>query len=180
MVMVLVAVAVLAAVVAAAGAWSHRPAVEQPPVVSHSVSRSTEPTKSAQVVVSVIGKVAHPGLLTLPDGSRVADALRAAGGAVQDADLGGLNLARKLSDGEQVAVGVPAPVQAQDRPPDKVDLNTATAAQLQEIPGVGPTTAQRILQWRTKNGRFESVDQLREIDGIGDTKFARLKDLVRT
>ncbi|WP_273938515.1 ComEA family DNA-binding protein [Kutzneria chonburiensis] len=132
------------------------------------------------LVVSVVGKVARPGLVTVPDGSRVADALRAAGGSLPDADLSQLNLARKLSDGEQVAVGVPQPQAVPGQPPGKVNLNTATETELETLPGVGPSMAQRILQWRTKNGRFQSVDQLREVDGIGATRFDHLKDLVQT
>jgi len=183
--LILIVVAVVAAVVVAAGLWWRRPVIEQPPAVSPPVASSSavhgdKPGEPEPIVVNVVGKVVHPGLVTLRDGARVADAVRAAGGPTQDADLTTVNLARKLSDGEQVAVGVPAAAESPDRPLGKVDLNTATAEQLQELPGVGPTTAKRILQWRTKHGRFASVDQLREVDGIGTSKFGRLKDLVRT
>jgi competence protein ComEA len=143
---------------------------------------------SGQIVVSVVGKVARPGLVSLPEGSRVADAVQAAGGAEPGTDVAGLNLARRLSDGEQIAVGVPAAVPPAapgsadapaSAPTDKVDLNTATVAQLDTLPGVGPVTAQRIVEWRTQHGRFTRVDQLREVDGIGDSRFDRLKGLVR-
>lgn len=134
----------------------------------------------APIVVSVVGRVVRPGLVSLPGGARVDDALRAAGGPQPGVDLASLNLARKLTDGEQVAVGVPAAEPAPTAPgvPDKVDLNSATLAQLDTLPGVGSVTAQRILAWRTQHGHFARVDQLRDIDGIGPARFAQLKNLV--
>jgi competence protein ComEA len=181
-------VAVLAALAAALGMWLNHPVVEQPPVlpvsasptVAHSAGTSRPGQPSGKIVVSVVGKVAKPGLVTLADGARVDDALRAAGGPVGDADLSQLNLARKLSDGEQVAVGVPPPPEQLGQPPGKVDLNTASTTELQTLPGIGPAMAQRILQWRAAHGRFQSVDELRQVDGIGAGRFERLKDLVRT
>jgi competence protein ComEA len=158
---------------------------EAPPVLP--VAAATESAAPAtSIVVSVVGKVVTPGLVTLAEGARVADALRLAGGPVAGADLTGLNLARKLADGEQIYVGVPAPPGLEPGAgpagpsgiPDKVDLNTATLAALDTLPGVGPVTAQRILDWRATNGRFDSVEQLREIDGIGPSRFAKLKDQV--
>jgi competence protein ComEA len=141
---------------------------------------------SAQpVVVHVAGRVASPGVYTLPAGSRVADALAAAGGAAAGVDLSALNLARVLVDGEQIAVGIPG---AADGPPvaaggsataAPIDLNRATAELLDALPGVGPVLAQNILAWRAEHGRFESVDQLREVSGIGEAKYAQLKDRVR-
>ena len=144
-------------------------------------------------MVSVSGKVRRPGLVEVPAGSRVADVLDAAGGALPGTDLAGLNLARRVVDGEQVAVAVPpapdaaaAPLGAAPAagaagpaaPVGKVDLNSATVAQLDVLPGVGPVTAQRILEWRTRNGRFARVEQLREVDGIGERRFAQLRELV--
>jgi competence protein ComEA len=134
-------------------------------------------------VVSVVGRVVRPGLVTLPDGARVADALQAAGGPAPGVDVSGLNIARRLTDGEQIYVGVPAPPEALPGPasggtPEKVDLNTASVAQLDTLPGVGAVTAQRIVDWRSQHGRFTKVEQLREIDGIGPAKYGQLKDLV--
>jgi competence protein ComEA len=194
----LVLVAAVAAVVAAVGVWSGRPRPEPMPALpAVSLAEPTtsgapaEPSAPAELVVSVSGKVARPGLLRLPDGARVADALEAAGGALPGTDLSTLNLARRLADGEQVAVGVtPAPEEAaaptggapgtagSTAAGGKVDLNRATLEQLDALPGVGPVTAQRILDWRSTHGRFARVDQLREVDGIGERRFAQLKDLV--
>jgi competence protein ComEA len=187
-VLALAGAVLIAALAAALGMWLSRPVLEQPPhlpapatpTAAHSAGAGRPGPSPGPLVISVVGKVARPGLVTVPDGSRVADALRAAGGPLPDADLTQLNLARKLSDGEQVAVGVPQPQAAPGQPPGKVNLNTATETDLETLPGVGPAMAQRILQWRTKNGRFQSVDQLREVDGIGATRFDHLKDLVQT
>jgi competence protein ComEA len=163
------------------------PAVESPPapVAQPRPAKPASPT----IVISVRGKVAHPGLVTLPQGARVADALKACGGLRRGIDPGPLNLARKLTDGEQIYVAVPIPNGATDPasstsdPADpaaqpKIDLNTATEAQLDTLPGVGEVTAQRIVQWREQHGHFATVDQLQQVPGIGDAKLASLRDLV--
>jgi competence protein ComEA len=141
--------------------------------------------------VAVAGKVARPGLVRVPVGARVADVLEAAGGALPGADLAGVNLARKVSDGEQVAVGVPAAADAAAPTAPAtaeaggaaagtpLDLNAAGVGELDALPGVGPVTAQRIVDWRSRNGRFASVDQLREVEGIGERRLAQLRELVR-
>ncbi|MCE3552230.1 helix-hairpin-helix domain-containing protein [Pseudonocardia sp. RS11V-5] len=199
----LVLVAAVAAVVAAVGVWSARPRAEQvPPLPAVSLNTAVEPSATSaapptsapvELVVSVSGKVRRPGLVRVPDGSRVADVLDAAGGALPGTDLAGLNLARRVADGEQVAVGVPAAADGGGAPAGpapaggdtggaapagKVDLNRATVEQLDALPGVGPVTAQRILDWRTRNGRFARVDQLREVEGIGERRFTQLRELV--
>jgi competence protein ComEA len=138
------------------------------------------------VIVDVAGRVRRPGIVTLPLGSRVVDAIRAAGGARESVDLTSLNLARELVDGEQLLVGlapppaVPTPggVPGTAGPVGLVNLNTATMAELDTLPGVGPVTAQAILDWRAANGSFTSVDELLEVDGIGDATLADLRDLV--
>ncbi len=135
----------------------------------------------------MVGRVARPGLIRLPDGTRVADALAAVGGALPGTDLMGLNIARRLSDGEQLLVGVgPPPEQPAGSVASgasgasrTVDLNAATLEQLEGLPDVGKVTAQRILDWRAAHGRFTSVEQLREISGIGQARLAHLKGLVR-
>jgi competence protein ComEA len=124
----------------------------------------------------------------LPAGARVDDAVQAAGGALSGARLDRLNLAAKLVDGQQVAVGVAPALDAGGGPPATaggsaspgapVDLNTGTLEQLQTLPGVGPVLAQHILDWRAQHGRFASVEQLNDVTGIGDVKFAALKSLV--
>jgi competence protein ComEA len=140
-----------------------------------------------RVVVDVVGKVRRPGVYRLPDGSRVDDALEAAGGALPGVDLSRLNLARKLADGEQVAVGVAGAAEAAGPPrtgavsgaaSGPIDLNTATVQQLDTLPGVGPVLAQRIVDWRTQHGRFDSVDQLQEVTGIGPSRLADIRSLV--
>ena len=148
------------------------------------------------VVVHVVGEVRRPGVLRLPVGSRVSDAVGAAGGATKGADLARVNLARVLVDGEQVRVAAPgeplepAGVGGTAGTPGTsgtagsgpgggpVSLNTADLAALDTLPGVGPVLAQRILDWRTAHGRFTSVDELGEVSGIGEKLLAQLSPLV--
>jgi competence protein ComEA len=161
------------------------------------------PGPSAPVVVSVVGLVHKPGLVTLAPGARIADALDAAGGALDGADVLGLNMARRITDGEQIVVGIgappgqpaemgssvvsetaapakgPAPGKTDASAPGLVDLNTATVEDLDALPGVGPVTAAAILAWRDANGRFTSVDQLGDVDGIGPARLDKLRALVR-
>jgi len=156
------------------------------------------------IVVDVSGKVRSPGLQRLPAGSRVADALRAAGGVRPGTNTDGLNRARLLVDGEQIVVGAPTPAMgsatgsgtggmgpgstgpvgtggsaAGAAPSAPVALSTATVDQLDSLPGVGPVLAQHIIDYRTQHGGFRSVDELREVNGIGDRRFADLRNLVR-
>lgn len=156
-----------------------------------SAGGSTSASASAGVVVDVAGKVRRPGIVRLAVGARVVDALTAAGGALPGVDLTPLNLARRLVDGEQVLVGVAAASAAAPGggtagtaagaggAGGQLDLNAATVEQLEALPGVGPVLAQRIADWRTEHGRFSTVDELREVSGIGAKKFADLKDRVR-
>ena len=140
---------------------------------------------SDQVAVHVAGRVRHPGLVRLPAGSRVQDAITAAGGVTSGADLDAINLARKLTDGEQVRV--PGPGDPAPPPPDAaagpatpsapLDLNTATVEQLDTLPGVGEVTAGRIVAYRSAHP-FTTVDELLEVPGIGQRRFDQLKDLV--
>jgi competence protein ComEA len=159
------------------------------PVVSGSLAgrpgSSAPPSAQPDLVVHVVGEVRRPGLVRLPPGSRVADAIEAAGGLRKGGSSGGLNLARLLVDGEQVDVAHDAatapPVASGSRggaTAGPVNLNTATVDDLDTLPGVGPVMAGRIVDWRTQHGRFASVDQLREVSGIGDRTFERLAPLV--
>ncbi|OCC10451.1 ComE operon protein 1 [Streptomyces sp. PTY087I2] len=155
------------------------------------------PSGSGQIVVDVSGKVRRPGVRRLPAGSRVEDALEAAGGVRAGTDLTGINRARVLVDGEQVAVGLvpdlpvtgatggggagpgPAGAPGGAGPSALLSLNTATAEQLETLPGVGPVLAQHMIDYRTENNGFRSVDELRQVNGIGDRRFADLQPLVR-
>lgn len=135
----------------------------------------------ADLVVDVAGKVRRPGIVELPPGSRVVDALEAAGGPRAGVALTSLNLARPLVDGEQILVGVPAPqavgaaaAPGTGTPGPLVNLNTADLTTLETLPGVGPVTAQAILDWRTEHGGFTAVEELLEVDGIGDATLADL------
>ena len=146
----------------------------------------TDPATAGSVTVDVAGKVRRPGIAVLDSGSRVVDALKAAGGARSGVDLSGLNLARVLVDGEQILVGEPAPVGlAASAVPSAgapggplVNLNTASQGELEALPEIGPVTAQAILAWRTEHGGFTSVDELLEVDGIGDATLGQLAPYV--
>jgi len=185
----LVAVAVVAAVVATGLYLRARPQpVPAPARVAAGHSLLTpSPTPVAEVVVDVAGKVRRPGIVTLPAGSRVVDALQAAGGPRRGVDLSALNLARPLVDGEQVLVGVPQPsgvaAPAASAPgaaatTRMVNLNTATEPELESLPGVGPVTAGAILKWRSEHGPFTAVDQLLDVSGIGDATLAEIAPFV--
>lgn len=133
-----------------------------------------------EVVIDVAGAVVHPGVVTLPAGSRVFEALKAAGGVKRGIDVTSLNLARIVVDGEQILVGRNAPVAGSSRASASVvSLNQATEEDLDALPGVGPVTAKSILAWRQQHGSFTKVEELQEIDGIGPKTFAKLKSLVR-
>jgi competence protein ComEA len=148
-----------------------------------------EEAQAREVVVHVAGAVAQPGLYTLPEGSRVDDAVARAGGAGPKAALELLNLAAPVADGQQVIVplrgadaGTAAPgagaTQEGTAPAGKVSLNSATLEQLDELPGVGPVTAQQILDYREANGAFRSVDELDAVPGIGPARLEQLRPLV--
>ncbi|CAB4965685.1 MAG: ComEA family DNA-binding protein [Actinobacteria bacterium] len=132
------------------------------------------------VVVHVLGAVRKPGLLRLPAGARVDDAIKAAGGVKTPKALASVNLARALVDGEQILVsagGAPTGGQGAGSNPG-VGLNSASASEFEALPGVGPVLAQRILDWRTTNGSFRSIDELGEVSGIGDSILEQLRPLV--
>lgn len=175
---------------------------------SSSATASTPPTSAAQLIkVHVLGAVKHPGVVTLAVGSRVQDALDRAGGVTKAAHLGDLNLAQPIADGQQIFVArdggrsevrdpVTVPAGGGGSPGSDpstggsaaatsgsasgapVNLNTATVDQLDQLPGVGPVTAQKIVDWRTQHGRFDSTEELQEVDGIGPKTYADLASMV--
>ncbi|HST84782.1 MAG TPA: helix-hairpin-helix domain-containing protein [Kineosporiaceae bacterium] len=157
-------------------------------------------TAAGPLRVYVVGQVRRPGVVSLAAGARVEDAVQAVGGATTKADLAVMNLARKVIDGERIVVprpgekvptadpvadpgsagsGATSAAGGQAAPGAPVDLNTATVAELDALPGVGPVIAGRIVAWRQENGRFASVDDLAEVQGIGEATLAKLRPLVR-
>jgi competence protein ComEA len=156
--------------------------------------RSATPTASkpvSKIVVHVLGAVRYPGLVRLPDNSRVQDAIDAAGGLTNRADPSELNLAQLLGDGQQVVIGTRTDPtgEVRDQPGSgrgsgagttgALDLNHANQPQLEELPGVGPVTAQAILTWRQQHGRFSRIEELQEVDGIGPKTYAEITPHVR-
>lgn len=184
---IVLASVVLAVLVLAGHRLASSGAASAPEIVAPVEPVASAPTRSA-VVVHVAGAVRRPGLFRLPEGARVADAVARAGGATRRADLAGLNLAAPLVDGTQVLV--PRRVVAAEgepsaalEPPElgagrKVSLSSATIEELDELPGVGPITAQKIVDYRAEHGPFRSVDDLDAVPGIGPTRIEQLRDLV--
>ena len=193
-------VAVVAALLVAGWSWVSRPEVSPAPtsgavvqspaaavdaVPTLSAAGTGQPTGSAgpDIVVAVVGQVVSPGLVTLPAGSRVADALAAAGGLLTEADPAAVNAAAVLADGQQVAVGVPgvggaAAGSGEAGGGGLVDLNTAAVPDLDALPGIGPVLAQRIVDHRSEHGPFASVEQLDDVSGIGPSLYAQIAPLV--
>ncbi|WP_431838722.1 ComEA family DNA-binding protein [Cellulomonas sp. Y8] len=174
--------------------------VEEPAVTAPATAAAEEaaPAEEATVWLHVVGQVASPGVVALPAGSRVADAVAAAGGALPDADLAGLNLAAVVQDGAQIRVPAPGEEPGADvggadgvagasgagatgagASGGVVDVNSAGSAELQGLPGIGPVLADRIVAWREANGPFESVDALLDVSGIGPAVLGQIRDLVR-
>ncbi|MEU4475411.1 helix-hairpin-helix domain-containing protein [Micromonospora sp. NPDC023888] len=186
----LAVVAVVVVLAAAGWAWRSRPQSEPVAPLGSEAAAATpagnpSASGSGELVVAVAGKVRKPGLVRLPAGSRLADAVQAAGGPLPGVDVALLNPARKVTDGELIVVGVtPPPVPGGPATggaapaAGPLNLNTATLAQLDALPGVGPVLAQRILDHRDQHGGFKAVGDLRQVDGIGDARYEQLKDLV--
>lgn len=164
------------------------PVAAAEPAATASVTLPPSPTPSpARILVHVLGAVNRPGVVSLPEGARVQDAIVAAGGLTLQADPAELNLAAIVVDGSQLVIGDTGSPRGEVRAAGTtggsgaavVTLNTATQAELEMLPGVGPVTASRIIAWREQHGRFTSVEELQEVDGIGPKTYAQLVDHVR-
>src|SRR4051812_46799339 len=189
----LAAGAAAAVLLALLSAWylarSRPSAGAAPPPAAAAISVRDDADDGGRVTVDVAGAVNKPGVYRLSSSQRVEDALRRAGGATRRADLSQINRAAKLEDGRQILVPVRAPKAAAAKsgaaaastaaPDQPVNLNTATLEQLDTLDGVGPATAQKILDYRTEHGGFGSVDELDQIPGIGEKRLAALRDHVR-
>lgn len=179
-----VAVALLA-LLALAGKRLAATGTAQAPAPARLAPVAAAPQPASRLVVHVVGAVRRPGLYRLSEGARVADAVARAGGPGRRADLGALNLAAPLADGAQVLVPLraaagapPASAQGTTPPGARISLSTATVEQLDELPGVGPVTAQKIVDHRARHGPFGSVDELDEIPGIGPARIEQVRELV--
>lgn len=153
----------------------------QPVVVNDSVAPSTE------IFVHVVGEVKTPGVYTLPANARVIDAINIAGGATDEANLTSINLARILFDGEQVFIANKSEAsanspssssQSEAAQTGRVSINLGSLAQLDTLPGIGPAIASRIIEYREQNGPFRQLTDLKEVSGIGDAVFNKIKDLI--
>lgn len=158
------------------------------PAAAAASSGPAHPQPSGVIVVDVAGKVHRPGLYRLPSGSRVDDALQAAGGLMPGVNEAAVNRAARISDGQQIVVGQAAAVPVAGGSAGggssgggvagPININNASLTELQQLPGVGPVLAQHILDWRTEHGAFASIDQLQSVSGIGPAKFAAMRALV--
>lgn len=140
--------------------------------------------EQSKLIINVAGKVKSPGVYQLPPGSRVIDAIEAAGNHLKGVDISDINLARLLVDGEQILVGgnrlqSSKSVARKITVDNPLDINRATLAQLDTLPGIGPVTAQRIIDYRNKVGRINALDELKKISGLGGAKFEEIKSLLR-
>jgi competence protein ComEA len=159
-----------------------RPQAE--PVVIQEIAPAITESATARLIINVAGKVKNPGVYQLPQGSRVVDAIEAAGKQLKGVDISDINLARILVDGEQILVGGSRVASGKAAPKkitadNPLDINRASIAQLDTLPGIGPVTAQRIIDYRTKVGRINTVDELKKISGLGGAKFEEIKNLLR-
>ena len=176
--------------------WGHGDAAGSPVRFDRSPAAPGAPSgepggttaRKAVVFVHVAGAVRRPGLVRVPSGARAAAAVDRAGGATRRADLAGVNLAARVEDGQQVIVPVRVGAPGGDAGPDgepgspgvpKLSLGTATVDQLDELDGIGPTLAERIVEYRTENGGFRSIEELREVEGIGEKRFESLREAVQ-
>jgi len=159
-----------------------RPQVDS--IAIKEVTPMVTPVAPADLIINVAGKVRNPGVYQLPPGSRVIDAIKAAGDQLKGVDISDVNLARTLVDGEQILVGSVKyssgkMIIKKISPDNPLDINRATLAQLDTLPGIGPVTAGRIIDYRIKVGRINNLDELKKISGLGGSKFEEIKALLR-
>ena len=175
----LAVIAVLAVGVLAGGFFLLRPA-SRPRGELHVVEEEAA-AEPRILTVHVAGAVARPGVVRLQEGARVLDAVEGAGGPLPEADLDALNLAQQVQDGQKITVprkGEGGEAGESRKKGGKININTADAEELEKLPGVGPTLAERIVSYRDKNGAFSSIEELKKVSGIGEKKFAEIRDLV--
>ncbi|NBU31603.1 MAG: ComEA family DNA-binding protein [Actinobacteria bacterium] len=176
----LIKVAILILAVTALFVWANRPqTVGSPEVLASGTALISSAAPSPKIVVDVEGRVRRPGLYWLTDSARVADAIKAAGGFLPNYRKGSVNLAARLVDGQLLLIGEVPNGQGAAAAPEadstsRISLNSSSQAQFESLPGVGPVLAQRILSWRTEHGAFKSLDQLKDVPGIGEKVFANL------
>lgn len=174
--MVLVAVSIGIGLARVDAAGTGQAAALQPIVTAPELSD----VGSGEITVYVSGPVASPGVLRLPSGAIIADAIAAAGGALPGAQLEAINLAQTLTDGEQVVVPGPETVESGSSGGDgRIPINRATASELEALPGVGPVLAERIVAHREANGPFQTPEDLLDVPGIGEAKLEAIRDLIR-
>jgi competence protein ComEA len=189
------ALAVVAAIRLFGGGGSDAPAVriDGPAPVGHTGGpSSSRSVNAAQLYVHVAGAVRQPGLIRVPAGTRVATALQRAGGPTRRADLTLVNLAAEVQDGQQIVVpmatatggasggaGLPSSGAATGAPGAKIHLTTATPEQLDEVDGIGPTLAERIIEYRDTHGGFKSIEELAQVEGIGEKRLATLREALQ-
>jgi competence protein ComEA len=172
-----IVVAVSLAVAIGAGVWFG--SRSRAPDVFTATSGVSYTTVAESIVVHVSGAVNRPGLVTVSSSARVADAIAGAGGAASGADLGALNLASSVRDGDQITVPLIGAAVTPSAVADRgIDLNRATAAQLEDLPGVGPVLASRIVAYRDLHGSFSAIEDLLDVGGIGEAKLAAMRDSI--
>ncbi len=155
---------------------------------SNDTAAAEQAEEPEEVIVDICGAVNDSKVVTLPSGSRVEDAIKAAGGLTDEADLSGINRAAELADGEKIYIptadeverGIELPSAESNISADgSININEATAEELETLNGIGPVTAEKIIQYRTEYGKFESKEELMEVNGIGEKTYAQIKDKIR-